>query len=134
MARRQATELVTVSTRIGWHEEITTIQSIVLPHHGLTEEMRLNGQVIGFIQRAGRIFVALAGSRIDLAEECAQSLFWDTAAIRLIVESGLSQDEQPSHPAPAILGSRSGAASPTPAQRRGSGSLPFPGRPDRNGE
>jgi|GEM_PF-5834317 len=32
------------------------------------EEIHLEGQVIGFIHRDGRIFVALTGSRIDRAE------------------------------------------------------------------
>lgn len=80
--------------RVAWRDEVKTVRLTALPHGGLTEEIRLHGHVIGFIHCAGLIFVALAGARLDQAVECDQSLSWDEAAARLIIESGLFPEEQ----------------------------------------
>lgn len=83
-----ALKTVTVSVLVEWRDGIRTIHSTVVPPDGLTEEIRLDGRVIGFIHRAGRIFVALNGARLDRAVECGQSLLWDKVATQLILESG----------------------------------------------
>lgn len=44
--------------------------------------------VIGYICSVGPLFVALAGARLDRAEECAQSRLWDKAAEQLLREAG----------------------------------------------
>lgn len=49
------------------------------------QEISVNGQVIGFIHTAGRVFVALTGTRTDRAEECGQSLLWDCVAESLVI-------------------------------------------------
>jgi hypothetical protein len=44
--------------------------------------------VIGYICSVGPVFVALAGARLDRAEECGQSRLWDKAAEQLLREAG----------------------------------------------
>lgn len=81
--------------RVAWQHDVKTVRLTALSHDGLTtEEIRLHGHVIGFIHCAGLVFVALAGTRLDQAVECDQSLVWDEAAARLIIESGLFPEEQ----------------------------------------
>lgn len=47
-------------------------------------EVSRTGRTIGYIQRVPPLFVALEGSRLDRAEECAQSQLWNKAAARLL--------------------------------------------------
>ncbi|MDP3208615.1 MAG: hypothetical protein Q8M65_05655 [Rhodoglobus sp.] len=62
------------------------------------QEISVNGQVIGFIHTAGRVFVALTGTRTDRAEECGQSILWDCAAETLVIT--FEQLHQPQELAP----------------------------------
>lgn len=94
---------VTVPLRVEWSDDqIRTLQMVVIDLDQFTEELHLDGQTIGFIHRAGRIFVASAGTRFDQAEECAQCLLWDKAAAILVTTFGhLPEPEQPDPLAPA---------------------------------
>ncbi|WP_157487732.1 hypothetical protein [Leifsonia sp. Root112D2] len=53
-----------------------------------------NHVVIGYIQRAGHLFVALGGTRSDRAEEWGQYLIWDHAAAKLLRQSSLTNSNQ----------------------------------------
>ncbi|MEO8907289.1 MAG: hypothetical protein ABI310_04345 [Microbacteriaceae bacterium] len=76
---------VTVPLRVAWSDyRIKTIPIVVADVDDLNCEIRCQGQVLGFIHRAGRVFVALRGTRLDRAEECGQSLLWDIAAGKLV--------------------------------------------------
>lgn len=90
--------LVTTITwvRVKSRDETRVIRLTTIRHDDQTEEIRLDGKVIGFVHRAGLIFVALIGSRLDRALECAQSVMWDGAAAELIIESGGFPDAQAS--------------------------------------
>ncbi|MFI8631476.1 hypothetical protein ACIGEP_02625 [Microbacterium sp. NPDC077663] len=46
-------------------------------------EVRIAGEVAGFIDVVGAVFVVLTGSRYDRAEEVAQTLVWSTATTAL---------------------------------------------------
>lgn len=48
------------------------------------ESLAMAGRTVGFIQRAGHVFVALTGTRTDRAVECGQFLVWDEAARTLL--------------------------------------------------
>jgi hypothetical protein len=91
--------LRTVSVPLGleWFVgRIRMIQIDVIDLDDLTEEIRLDGYTIGFISRAGRIFVAQTGTRLDRAEECGQCLLWDKAAAILVTLLGrLPEPEEP---------------------------------------
>lgn len=93
----EASRTVTVPLRLEWLDGlIRTIQLTVVDLDDLTEEIRLDGQTIGFINRAGRIFVAQSGTRLDRAEECGQCLLWDKAAATLVTLLGrLPEREEP---------------------------------------
>jgi hypothetical protein len=93
----EAFRTVTVPLRLEWLDGlIRTIQLTVVDLDDLTEEIRLDGQTIGFINRAGRIFVAQSGTRLDRAEECGQCLLWDKAAAILVTLLGrLPEPEEP---------------------------------------
>lgn len=81
----RALRTVTVPLRLEWFDGlIRTIQVVVIDLDDVTEEIRLDGHTIGFIGRAGRIFVAQTGTRLDQAEECGQCLLWDKAATILV--------------------------------------------------
>ena len=77
-------ETVTVSVRAEWRDGIRTIQLAVSRRGDLMDEISFDGRVIGFIHRAGHIFVALTGARLDHAEECGQSVVWDKAVALLL--------------------------------------------------
>lgn len=81
-------DTITMPVRMERCDEIRTIEPTGIPLDHKTEEIHLDGRVIGFIHHAGPIFVALTGARLDRAEECGQSLLWDRAAARLVTESG----------------------------------------------
>ena len=85
--QERVTETVTVAVRLEWRDRITTIQPMVIHRGDAVDEIRLDGCVIGFIHRAGHIFVALTGARLDHAEECGQSVVWDKAFALLLPES-----------------------------------------------
>jgi hypothetical protein len=62
---------------------------VTLAHVGEdTDAISKDDDVIGYICSVGRVFVALAGARLDRAEECAQSQLWDKAAEQLLREAG----------------------------------------------
>ncbi|WP_147303960.1 hypothetical protein [Subtercola boreus] len=93
---------VTVPLRLeGFEGRIRTIQIAVTDLDNATEQVCLGGQTIGFISRAGRIFVALSGTRRDRAEECGQCLLWDEAATILV--TGLGRQPEPTEPDPARI-------------------------------
>ncbi|MCM3696010.1 hypothetical protein [Microbacterium oleivorans] len=46
-------------------------------------EVRIAGEVAGFIDVVGAVFVVLSGPRYDRAEEVAQTLVWSTATTAL---------------------------------------------------
>lgn len=66
------------------HNAMRIVTLTVVECDDLVQEIRCDGHVIGFIHRAGRIFVALAGSRHDRALECAQSVLWEKVASTLV--------------------------------------------------
>jgi hypothetical protein len=61
-----------------------TVKLMVVPRSDDLEEIDADRHVLGYIHRAGRVFVALAGERLDRAEECGQSLLWDRAAADVV--------------------------------------------------
>ena len=65
-------------------DEIVTIELLVRRVDADLDEIRWADRTVGYVQRAGRIFVALIGARADRAEECGQYLLWDFAAIGLL--------------------------------------------------
>jgi hypothetical protein len=46
-------------------------------------EVRIGGEVAGFIDVVGAVYVVLAGSRYDLAVEVTQTIVWSTATTAL---------------------------------------------------
>lgn len=95
--RNRALRTATVPLTMEWFDGvIRTIQLTVVDLEHVTDEICLDGQTIGFIGRAGGIFVAQSGIRLDRAEECGQCLFWDKAATILVALSGdhLELDER----------------------------------------
>lgn len=76
---------VTVPLRLeSPHNAIRIVTLTVVECDDTVQEIRCDGQVIGFIHRAGRIFVALTGNRQDRALECAQSVLWEKVASTLV--------------------------------------------------
>lgn len=67
----------------GSHDETTVLDLVVKPVGSDLEAIQCEGHILGYVQRAGRIFVSLLGERADRAEECGQYLVWDGAAARL---------------------------------------------------
>jgi hypothetical protein len=65
-------------------DQIDTVSLMVVPRSDDLEEIDADRHVLGYIHQAGRVFVALAGERLDRAEECGQSLLWDKAAADLV--------------------------------------------------
>lgn len=75
----------TVTVRmVTARDEIVTIRLLLRCVSTDLDEIRYSDRTIGYVQRAGRVFVALTGARADRAEECGQYLLWDQAAIRLV--------------------------------------------------
>ncbi|GAB3802432.1 hypothetical protein GCM10028798_19560 [Humibacter antri] len=72
-------------------DRIETVSLVVVPRDNDLVEIDLERHVLGFIERAGQVFVALAGERLDRAEECGQSLLWDQAAAELIKKARLER-------------------------------------------
>lgn len=70
-------------------DEIFTIELQVISAGAGLDEIRRGNVTFGFVQTAGRVFVALSGARADRAEECGQYLLWDQAAARLVSVHGL---------------------------------------------
>jgi hypothetical protein len=67
----------------GSHDEVDVLELVVKPVEADLDAIQCAGHTLGYVQRAGRVFVSLVGERADRAEECAQSLAWDLAAARL---------------------------------------------------
>ena len=92
-----ALSAVTVPLRLEWSDDvIRVIPLTVIDLGNVVQEIRLNGQVIGFIHRVDHIFVALSGARVDRAEECGQSLLWDKAAATLVTTLGQTPEPEKS--------------------------------------
>lgn len=95
----RALRTVAVPLRLEWFDGRTrTIQIVVTDLDDLTEELRLDGHTIGFISRAGPIFVAMTGTRLDRAEECGQCLLWDKAATILVTLMGRPREPKKLRP------------------------------------
>lgn len=78
-----------VRVRMGTDaDRIETVKLLVVPRNIDLVEIDVEQHILGYIRRAGRVFVALAGERLDLAEECGESLLWDQAAADLVRRSG----------------------------------------------
>lgn len=74
-----------VHVRVGLESDrIETVNLMVVPRGDDLEEIDVDRNVLGYIHQAGKVFVALAGERLDRAEECGQSLLWDKAAADLV--------------------------------------------------
>ena len=65
-------------------DRIETVRLTVVPRDDELDEIDLERHILGYIQQAGHVFVALVGERLDRAEECGQSLLWDRAAADLV--------------------------------------------------
>jgi len=46
-------------------------------------EVRIGGEIAGFIDVVGAVYVVLSGSRYDLAVEVTQTIVWSTATTAL---------------------------------------------------
>jgi hypothetical protein len=65
-------------------DRIETVSLTVVPKEDELDEIDFERHILGYILRAGHVFVALVGERLDRAEECGQSLLWDRAAAELV--------------------------------------------------
>lgn len=65
------------------HDEIVVLDLTVKSVEPDLDALQCGDHTLGYIQRAGRVFVSLVGERADRAEECGQYLLWDFAAARL---------------------------------------------------
>ena len=72
-------------------DAIETVDLVVVPRDEELDEIDLDRHVLGYIQQAGRVFVALVGERLDRAEECGQSLLWDKTAADLVRSARLAE-------------------------------------------
>ncbi len=88
------------NVRVEWPGTVRTVRVTTSIRDDLTQEISVDGRVIGFIQLAGPVFVALLGARSDRAVECKQSRSWNMAAAQLVIETGIFPKE------PAANGSR----------------------------
>ncbi|MHB1234734.1 MAG: hypothetical protein ACYCZK_03565 [Microbacteriaceae bacterium] len=68
---------------VNAREEIVVLDLAVRSVEPDLDAIRCGDHTLGYIQRAGRVFVSLVGEREDRAEECGQYLLWDVAAARL---------------------------------------------------
>lgn len=81
-----------VHVRMGLESDrIETVRLMVVPKGDDFEEIDVDRRVLGYIHQAGNVFVALAGERLDRAEECGQSLLWDKAAADLVRRARLDR-------------------------------------------
>jgi len=71
-------------------DQIEIVDLVVVPRDDELAEIDLDRHVLGYIQQAGHVFVALVGERLDRAEECGQSLLWDKAAAQLVRSARLA--------------------------------------------
>ena len=62
---------------------ITVLDLVVKSVESDLDAVECDHHTLGYVQRAGRVFVSLVGERADRAEECGQYLLWDKAADRL---------------------------------------------------
>lgn len=90
MRVRERSAAATAVVQMGGSAEADGVLQLELTCLGDTfHEVRAEGRVIGFVYRAGRVFVALRGERQDWAVECGQSLAWDGATAKLAAAAGL---------------------------------------------
>jgi hypothetical protein len=75
---------------VGPGHQITTLQTLVVYIGDSTFEIQLDGQVIGFIRRAGRTFAALAGPDIPASANWGHWNLWDSAATFLVHAAALA--------------------------------------------
>lgn len=88
-AGEKVVKTVTMPLRFeGLDDQIKTIRPVIVYVDDSICEVDLDGQILGYIQHVGKVFVALAGTRLDRAEECGQSLLWDKAASTLVAATG----------------------------------------------
>jgi hypothetical protein len=71
--------------------QIRTTQPVMVNLDDEDDEISVDGQVLGFIHRAAHVSMASAGTRVDRACECGQSVRWAQAISRLIAASGTGQ-------------------------------------------
>jgi hypothetical protein len=64
--------------------EVEIISLTILPIDTDLDEVRCDGNTIGFVRHVDRIFVALVGNRRDRAEEHGQFFLWDFAAQQIV--------------------------------------------------
>jgi hypothetical protein len=68
-------------------DRLDTVELVVVHRDDELDEIDLDRRILGYIQQAGSVFVALLGERLDRAEECGQSLLWDRAAAYLVLSA-----------------------------------------------
>lgn len=61
-------------------------EPVVSPLRDGVYEVSLDGQVLGFIERVGNVFVALMGRTVNCACEVGQSLSWETS-VRMVLQA-----------------------------------------------
>lgn len=64
----------------------TPPQAVVSPLQNGVYEVSLDGQVLGFVERVGNVFVALMGRTAHCACEVGQSLSWETS-VRMVLQA-----------------------------------------------
>jgi hypothetical protein len=77
----------TISVRVEASDDRIVTVEVTVKERALAQEISIGGTVVGFIEKAGRVYVALRGQRWDRAEECAASVLWDHAVARLVERS-----------------------------------------------
>lgn len=111
--------------RVGFESDrIEAVDVTVVPRDDDLEELDVDRQVLGYIYRAGKVFVALAGERLDRAEECGQSLLWDTAAADLVRQA--RHDGASCRQCSPLAGSRADDRGPEPVSRASASARPDP--------
>jgi len=61
-------------------------EPVVSPLHDGVYQVSFEGQVLGFVERVGPVFVALMGRTSHVAVEVGQSLSWETS-VRMVLQS-----------------------------------------------
>ena len=68
-------------------DQLEAVELVVVHRDDELDEIDLDRRVLGYIQQAGSVYVALLGERLDRAEECGQSLLWERAAAYLVLNA-----------------------------------------------
>jgi hypothetical protein len=87
MVIETGTDPRTISVRVEASDDRIVTVDVTVKERALAQEISIGGTVLGFIEKAGRVYVALRGQRWDRAEECAASVLWDRAVARLVETS-----------------------------------------------